>query len=48
MAKGFLSHHILRGGTQLFPFVWLAVVLILYLLSMKSLRSVLVYKEASV
>jgi len=48
MAKGFLSHHILRGGTQLFPFVWLAVVLVLYLLSMKSLRSVLEYKEASV
>lgn len=48
MAKGFLSHQILRGGAQLFLFVWLAAVLVLYLLTMKSLRSVLEYKEASV
>jgi len=48
MADGFLSHQILRGGAQLFLFVWLAVVLTLYLLTMKSLRSVLEYKEASV
>jgi len=48
MAEGFLSHQILRGGAQLFLFVWLAFVLTLYLLTRKSLRSVLEYKEASV
>jgi hypothetical protein len=48
MADGLLSHQILRGGAQLFLFVWLAVLLTLYLLTMKSQRSVLEYKEASV
>jgi hypothetical protein len=48
MAKGFLSHQLLRGGAQSLLFVWLAVILILYLLTKKSLRSVLEYKEASV
>jgi hypothetical protein len=48
MANGFLSRQLLRGGAQSFLFVWLAVVLILYLLTMKSQQSVLEYKEASV
>ena len=46
--KGVLDHRMLRGGTQLFVFVWLGVVLALYLLTRKSLENVLEYKELSV
>jgi hypothetical protein len=48
LAKGVLNHQVLRGGTQLFVFVWLAVVLVLYLLTRKSLENVLEYKELSI
>lgn len=48
MANGFLSHEILRGGTRLFPFVWLAVLVILYMVTMKRHETILEYKEASV
>ncbi|HVU57714.1 MAG TPA: hypothetical protein VHD83_21780 [Puia sp.] len=48
MSGGFLSHQILRGGAQLFLFVWLAVVLVLYLLTGRSLRTMVEYKEATV
>jgi hypothetical protein len=47
-AKGFLANQMLRGGAQLFVFVWLAVILILYLLTRKSLQTVMEYKEPSV
>jgi hypothetical protein len=48
LAQGVFARQILRGGTQLFVFVWLAVVLLLYLLNRKSLENVLEYKELSV
>lgn len=46
-ADGFLDRQVLRGGAQLIVFVWLAVVLVFYLITMKSQQSVLEYKEAS-
>ena len=46
--KGFLNHTMLRGGTQLFVFVWLVVIALLYLLTRKSLQTVLEYKEPTV
>jgi hypothetical protein len=48
LADGFLSHQILRGGARLFVFVWLAVLAICYLLTRKTLRTILEYKEAIV
>ena len=48
LAGGLFARQLLRGGTQLFVFVWLVVVLGLYLLSRKSLENVLEYKELSV
>jgi hypothetical protein len=48
LANGFLSHQMLRGGAQLFLFVWLAVVLAVYLLTRKSQRTILEYKDAIV
>jgi len=48
LADGVFSRQMLRGGTQLFVFVWLVVVLMLYLLTRKSLESVLEYKELSI
>jgi hypothetical protein len=46
--SGFLDRQVLRGGAQLIVFVWMAAVLLFYLLTMRSQRSVLEYKEASV
>jgi len=46
--NGFLSRQLLRGGTQLIVFVWLAVILVLYLLTRKSLQTLLEYKEPTV
>lgn len=48
LADGVLSHKVLKGGTKMFVFVWLAVVLIMYLLTRKSLQTVLEYKEPTV
>lgn len=48
MAQGILARQMLRGGTQLFVFVWLIVILIVYLLSRRGLENVLEYKELSV
>ena len=38
----------LRGGAQLFVFVWLMVLFIIYLLTRRKLENVLEYKELSV
>ena len=48
LAGGFLSRQILRGGTQLFVFVWAAVLLLVYLLCRKSLEYLLEYRELNV
>lgn len=48
LQNGFLSRQILRGGTKLFVFVWLAVLLLVYLLTRKSTEQVLEYKEPSI
>jgi len=48
LAQGVLSRQMLRGGTPLFVFVWLLLVLTLYMLNRKSLEGVLEYKELSV
>jgi hypothetical protein len=48
LVSGVLSRQILRGGTQLFVFVWAAVLLMVFLLCRKSLEYVLEYKELNV
>jgi len=48
MADGFLSWKMLRGGTQLFVFVWALALLIIYFLTRKSIEHVLQYKELSI
>ena len=48
LAQGVLSRQMLRGGTQLLVFVWLAVILLIYLITRKSLERALEYKELSV
>jgi hypothetical protein len=46
--SGVMSRPILRGGTQLLVVVWLALLLVVYLLSRKSQETLLEYRELSV
>jgi len=48
MANGFLARQILRGGAQLFLFVWLSMLLLIYFLTRKNIERVLEYKELSI